>query len=54
MLRGKGFMKELLLKKIEIHDKPKLKKRFSNQFHTKLPKACMNKLSNPKLQGGRS
>ncbi|TMX04848.1 hypothetical protein EJD97_004367 [Solanum chilense] len=37
----------------EIQDKPKSKKRFSNQVPSNLPKACKDRVSNPRSQRGR-
>ena len=38
---------------LEIKDKPRFKKRVSNQFPSKLPKASGNRVSNPKPMKGR-
>ena len=39
--------------RLEIQDKPRFKKRFSNQVLSKFAKACDPSVSNPKSQKGR-
>ena len=39
--------------RIDIQDKTKLKKRFSNQVPSKFPKACDDRVSKPNSQKGR-
>ncbi len=40
--------------KFKIQDKPKFKKRFSNQNPPNIPKAQKNRVSNPRSQGGKN
>ena len=39
--------------RVDIQEKPRFKKRFSNQVHSKFPKARDDTVSNPKSQKGR-
>ena len=53
ILRGISYEGGTSKGRLEIQDKSKFKKRFSNQVPSKFPKAHNDRVSNPRSQKGR-
>ena len=51
--RNKSYESGFSKGRLEIKDKPRFKKSFSNQVPSEFPKARDDKISNPKSQKGR-